>query len=574
MAGGVISPATVLPLSRDDHVNNHLSIGDYPPTTVNTPLCQVEAIPRKSEGIEPFTTVNTPPCQVGVTPRKSKGIEPFTTVNTPPCLVGVTPRKSEGIEPFSTVNTLLCQVRVTPRKLEGIEPFITVNTLPCQVGVIPRKSEGIEPFNMVNTPPCQVEALPSHPINTPSGHLEDASSPLVPTSIPIVSRVPLVTSPYSQNTTDPTIPMVSSVTSPLCHASPDTISSPLKTTQATSHEQPVDTSIGSERPRSAFIEEVDDEDAFVKPLGPEPIGHTMVQHVDDPDPFDEPIIPGRPHPCSMGNDPADIRPPDSDDDTIPLLGDPEHEFFGETTPPSISLIGAVAFKQLIDVGEEIYTINIQPTSDYQDIEALCTVGNTPTPTTALHSEPLPTEEAELFAKVVLEVYQDFFDVFSQEEGKNMPPHRKFDHKIHLENDQKPPHSHIYPLSGTELSLLHKFLDNMLGKGFIRLSQSPAGTLVLFTKKKDGTLQLCVDFRNINKLTRKDRYPIPLVTNLLDQLGSAKVYTKLDLRAGYYNVRVAAGHEWKTAFRTRYGSFEFLVMPMGLTSAPATFQAFM
>src|SRR5882672_5983092 len=130
MTGGVISPATVLPLSRDDHVNNHLFIGDPPPTTVNTPLCQVEAIPRKPEGIKPFTMVNTPPCQVGVTPRKS-----------------------EGIEPFSTVNTLLCQVEVTPRK-----------------------SEGIEPFNMVNTPPCQVEVLPSHQINSPSGHLKDMSS--------------------------------------------------------------------------------------------------------------------------------------------------------------------------------------------------------------------------------------------------------------------------------------------------------------------------------------------------------------------------------------------------------------
>src|SRR5467141_3766229 len=193
---------------------------------------------------------------------------------------------------------------------------------------------------------------------------------------------------------------------------------------------------------------------------------------------------------------------------------------------------------------------------------------------ALHSEPLPTDEAELFAKVVPEVYQDFFDVFSQEEANKMPPHRKFDHKIHLKTDQTPLHSHIYPLSGTELGLLHEFLNDMLGKGFIRSSQSPAGAPVLFAKKKDGTLRLCVDFRNLNKLTWKDRYPIPLVTNLLDQLGSAKVYTKLDVRTGYYNVRVAAGHEWKTAFRTRYGSFEFLVMSMGLTNAPATFQAFM
>jgi len=111
----------------------------------------------------------------------------------------------------------------------------------------------------------------------------------------------------------------------------------------------------------------------------------------------------------------------------------------------------------------------------------------------------------------------------------------------------PPHSHIYPLSGTELSLLCEFLDDMLGKGFIRSSQSPGSAPVLFAKKKDGTLQLCIDFQNLNKITWKDQYLIPLITNLLDQLGSEKVYTKLDLCAGYYNVCVTAGHEWKTAF---------------------------
>jgi len=84
----------------------------------------------------------------------------------------------------------------------------------------------------------------------------------------------------------------------------------------------------------------------------------------------------------------------------------------------------------------------------------------------------------------------------------------------------------------------------------------------------------VDFRNLNKITWNDWYPIPLVTNLLDQLGSMKVYTKLNLHAGYYNVCITAGHKWKTAFQTCYGSFEFLVMPMGLTNAPTTFQALM
>ena len=201
-------------------------------------------------------------------------------------------------------------------------------------------------------------------------------------------------------------------------------------------------------------------------MGPKLIGHTTVQHVDDPNPFDELITPGRPRPCFTGTDPADVFPPDHNDDSIPSLGDPEHEFFGETTPPSISLIRAAAFKWLINVGEEVYTINIQPTSNYQDIEALHTVGITPAPTMALHLEPLPTYEAELFAKVIPEVYQDFFNVFSQEEAKNMPPHCEFDNKIHLGNDQTPPHSHIYPLSGTELGLLHQFLDDMLGKGFI------------------------------------------------------------------------------------------------------------
>src|SRR5882724_8172480 len=92
--------------------------------------------------------------------------------------------------------------------------------------------------------------------------------------------------------------------------------------------------------------------------------------------------------------------------------------------------------------------------------------NQPAPMSALHNEPLPTDEAELFTKVIPEAYQDFFDVFSQEEAKNMPPHCEFDHEIHLETDQTPPHSHIYLISGTELSLLYEFLNDMLGKGFI------------------------------------------------------------------------------------------------------------
>jgi len=272
----------------------------------------------------------------------------------------------------------------------------------------------------------------------------------------------------------------------------------------------VDVPIALEHPRSAFIEDVDDEDFSMLSAGPEPVGDATVQHVDDADCTTDPELSVPPVPRPSHDPDTDDISSDSDDDALPPLGDPEHEFFGDSTPTSISLIGAAAFKWPIDAGEEVYTISIQPTSDHLVHETLRTVGNNPVtvarqqnklkelttnnaPTTALHSEPLPTNEGELFAKVIPTEYQDYFNVFSREEAKNLPPHREFDHEIHLENDQTPPHSHIYPLSGTELGLVREFLDDMLGKGFIGTSQSPARAPVLFAKEKDGTLRLCVDF---------------------------------------------------------------------------------
>ena len=190
-----------------------------------------------------------------------------------------------------------------------------------------------------------------------------------------------------------------------------------------------------------------------------------------------------------------------------------------------------------------------------------------------HTQMSPDERLT-FEKIVPSAYHDFADVFAQGEADILPPHRPYDHSIDLEPNTNPPYGPIYSLSETELHALRNYLDDNLRKGFIRPSNSPAGAPILFAKKKDGSLRLCVDYRGLNRITRKNRYPLPLINDLLDRLKTAKIFTKLDLRAGYNNVRIASGHEWKTAFRTRYGSFEYLVMPFGMTNSPATFQHFM
>ena len=111
-------------------------------------------------------------------------------------------------------------------------------------------------------------------------------------------------------------------------------------------------------------------------------------------------------------------------------------------------------------------------------------------------------------------------------------------------------------------------------GFIQPTSSLHGAPVLFVKKKDGSLRLCVDFRGLNRISKKDRYPLPLISDLLDSPRKAQVYSKIDLCHAYHLVRIANGDEWKTAFRTRYGSFEWSVMLFGLTNAPVAFQQFM
>lgn len=167
-------------------------------------------------------------------------------------------------------------------------------------------------------------------------------------------------------------------------------------------------------------------------------------------------------------------------------------------------------------------------------------------------------------------YKEFSGIF--EEGPRseaLPKHKPWDHEIPLEKGSEPPFGPIYGLSANELKVLKGYIDENLEKGFIRHSTSSAGSPVLFAPKKDGSLRLCIDYRKLNEMTIKDRYALPLANELRDRLGQAKIFTKLDLRGAYNLIRMKEGEEWKTAFRTRYGHFEYLVMPFGLTNAPAT-----
>ncbi len=169
---------------------------------------------------------------------------------------------------------------------------------------------------------------------------------------------------------------------------------------------------------------------------------------------------------------------------------------------------------------------------------------------------------------------EFTDVFPSDLPFKLPPSRSIDHRIELEAGSVPPSKPAFRMSPSELDELKKQLTELEEHGFIQPSKSPFGAPVLFVKKKDGSTRMCVDYRALNKITIKNKYPLPRVEELFDRLQGAKYFTKIDLRSGYHQVRIHPDDVSKTAFRTRYGHYEFLVLPFGLTNAPATFMHLM
>jgi hypothetical protein len=166
------------------------------------------------------------------------------------------------------------------------------------------------------------------------------------------------------------------------------------------------------------------------------------------------------------------------------------------------------------------------------------------------------------------------DVFPAALPDGLPPSRGVDHRIELIPGSSPQSRPTIRLSATELAELKKQLTEFEAAGFIRPSKSPFGAPILFVKKKDGTMRMCVDYRALNRITVKNSYPLPRVDELFDRLQGARYFSKIDLRSGYHQIRIAPEDVPKTAFRTRYGHYEFLVLPFGLTNAPATFMHLM
>src|SRR5258708_25062747 len=191
----------------------------------------------------------------------------------------------------------------------------------------------------------------------------------------------------------------------------------------------------------------------------------------------------------------------------------------------------------------------------------------------LEAKAMSTAQPEETLSKVPQEYHEFRDVFSGEKANALAPHRPYDLKINLEEGAKPFHGPIYSLSPPELTALREFLEENVQNGFIHPSKSPWGSVVLFVKKKDGSLHLCIDFHALNRVTEKDCYPLPLIPDLLKSLGPARIYSKINLKHAYHLVQIAEGDKPKTAFCMHYRSYKWQVMPFSLTNAPAVFQRF-
>ena len=225
--------------------------------------------------------------------------------------------------------------------------------------------------------------------------------------------------------------------------------------------------------------------------------------------------------------------------TLALSGIPLVVWQGSVSHASMGIISYIQARRLLSRGCESFLAYIRDVS--------------------VESSPLDS----------VPVVRKFADVFLTD-LPGLPPERDVEFIIDLEPGTRPISMASYRMAPAELKELNSQLQDLLGKGFITPSVSPWGASVLFVKKKNGSLRMCIDYRQLNKVTVKNKYPMPRIDDLFDQLQGATVFSKIDLRFDYHQLRVRAADIPKTAFRTRYGHYEFLVMSFGLTNTPTAF----
>jgi hypothetical protein len=228
----------------------------------------------------------------------------------------------------------------------------------------------------------------------------------------------------------------------------------------------------------------------------------------------------------------------------------------------------------LEEGDRVWATGLLPKAEY--VQATSTISQRLAETFAKNTEPhltLPTGGSGS-KDPVPDYVKMFGQVFLEEGFAKLPNWKPWDHAIELVPGAQPKGCKVYPLSVTKQAELDNFLTENLETGHICPSKSPMASPVFFIKKKDGSLRLVQDYQMLNEMTVKNKYPLPLISELVNQLWGAKYFTKLDVHWGFNNVWIKDGDEWKVAFHTNQGLFELLVMFFGLTNSPATFQTMM